>query len=642
MAFRIYKYPFLILTLSLAIGILIAFERLTAGFSALLLLFAILAYLFSMGKRGFAPFIGTFMLFAATGALSIALQTWTGSGKNFETNYLPGDALKLKVLSVSTPKENKWQKVIAEVNQTISGEELRNVNGKLLLFCSPEMPIRPQEGDIVFINSELHKIENLNNPGEFDAEWYWRTKNIRYMSFVSDWQLLGNEISYFNATMEKIRSYFRFVLSKFLSGEENQVAHALIIGDRNLLERETTAAFSNSGIMHLLAVSGLHVGIFYALLIYFFQLFRNKISRYHAIGIALIIIWIYAFLTGLSASVLRAVIMFTIIGISELSGKNNSNINTLFFAGFLILVVDPLSLFDIGFQLSFMAILSIYLFNPIVGSLLNFKNPVLKFLWMGTAVGVSAQVLTIPFTLYYFHQFPNYFILSNIVVLILGGVVLGAGIVLLILAKIPFVNKLAALVLFSSLYVVIQTGHLTNSIPGSVGRGFSFSYLLIPLILVLILAWRFAGNKIKNRWAAALGLLIIFSSLHFGRVGRMYDHNITFYNENFPCFSLKIRDELLFFYAGGDSQRKKAEFLATAYQSIYPAEINFLPLESLKNIEIRKGKMHCQIKNRNEAVEINIGDSFYSLNTKQKNLSIFKSLKQRNIDLSKGAFKTAI
>lgn len=145
-----------------------------------------------------------------------------------------------------------------------------------------------------------------------------------------------------------------------MSGKNLAIALALILGDKSLIDSEITASFTNTGAMHVLAVSGLHIGIIMQILMVVFSQFPRFISKRKAIFTVVVLMWFYAFITGLSPSVLRAVFMFSVLVVAQLMGKNYSAINTLFFTGFVLIFINPFTLFDIGFQLSFLAMLGIF------------------------------------------------------------------------------------------------------------------------------------------------------------------------------------------------------------------------------------------------------------------------------------------
>ncbi len=588
-----YRRPFVFIVLLFLTGILAGHHRFP--FSASLILFVSFLALFGLTFRfisGRLHVLSVGGLIISAGMLLVSLENDSLRSASFSQNYLPGDVYRVRLEAVSHREAGKWQRAIGECDRILRDGTGMRVNGRVLLYFSPELRIR--RGDLCLMSSELQTVRNRNNPGEFDAEAYWRNQGIRQMGFVSEdeFRISGHHLSVFNRFLDGVRNYFRQVLDHFLEGGEQQVAQALLLGDRDLLERETTEAFSKAGIMHLLAVSGLHVGIFYAMIIYLAGFLRNRIRRRQAILIAILLIWFYAFLTGLSASVFRAVLMFSVIGLAEILRRRQDAINTLFLAAFVILVIDPLALFDIGFQLSFTAMLSIYLFNPYIVNLFRLRNAVLRFFWEGTAVGLAAQVLTFPLSLYYFHQFPNYFWLANLVVILLGGVILGSGLLLVLFAKIPFLNKLLAFAFGIGLWLVIQTGYRVSELPFSAARGFIPSVGITLLITALIILWRSQRfqTRSKIRFLIPGALVAIFLFVHSQRATRLSSSNLVVYNANFACFSIKLKKHTFFFYEGTEKQQEQASYLARAFSSTYPATVSYLRLKRGEDLRLQLGK----------------------------------------------------
>ena len=189
----------------------------------------------------------------------------------------------------------------------------------------------------------------------------------------------------------------------------------------------------------------------------FLMLFKKWISKNQIIIIALVIVWIYSLMTGLSASVVRSAVMFTLLVGSGLLNRSYNNFNVLAFSAFLILMWNPHFLYDIGFQLSYLAMFGIFMFYKPLGKLIYFKNKIIRLAYEGTMVGIAAQILTVPLTLYYFHQFPNYFIITNLGLMIFSFLILALGIALFSFNWLAFLAKFFAYILFVSLFV-----HLTH------------------------------------------------------------------------------------------------------------------------------------------------------------------------------------
>ena len=162
----------------------------------------------------------------------------------------------------------------------------------------------------------------------------------------------------------------------------------------------------------------------YILFFFCFFFFSKVISKKKSLFIILLLLWLYALLTGFSPSVSRAVFMFSILGIAKSTSNSYNPINSLFFSGFILLLINPLYIYDIGFQLSYLAMLGIFIFYKPFVSMFYFNNLFLNWIWKGSIIGVSAQLMTLPITLYYFHSFPNYFLITNLGIMCVSSVLL--------------------------------------------------------------------------------------------------------------------------------------------------------------------------------------------------------------------------
>lgn len=215
------------------------------------------------------------------------------------------------------------------------------------------------------------------------------------------------------------------VKSKFTNKENASVIIALTSGYKGELDRETIMAFSKSGSMHLMAVSGLHVNYIYLLLSYILYFFGNtRWLRYLKTIIILACIWFYTIFTGMAASILRASIMISCLEISKQSARSNRSLNSLSFAFLLICIIDPESFYDAGFRLSFLATLSIIIIHVKFVKLWDFKSKIFKYLWNSISISISCQLGTFPLTLTYFGYLPVYFMICNLAAIPLSALII--------------------------------------------------------------------------------------------------------------------------------------------------------------------------------------------------------------------------
>ncbi len=256
-------------------------------------------------------------------------------------------------------------------------------------------------------------------PFDFDYGNYLRNQRVAFRFIAVEYQYAeeeaGFQVALFSATIKK------YLREKYKEGglDDSQLAilNALFLGDKNLLTYEQKASFSDAGAMHLLAVSGLHVGIIYMLLLGLVSLFGVKKHNPWATFLIIVMLWFYAAVTGFSPSVLRASLMFTILELGRLSNRHTGIFNLLGASMFIILLIEPLSVFNIGFWLSHAAVASIVSFYPKINGWFHFRFPPFKWCWSIVAVSLAAQIGTLPLSIYAFHEFPLYFILTNILLI---------------------------------------------------------------------------------------------------------------------------------------------------------------------------------------------------------------------------------
>ena len=479
--------------------------------------------------------------------------------------------------------------------------------------------------DVCLVQTDLSPIRNKSNPGEFDSEFFWKHKGITYIGFANgqSYYKIGEADVPFSNVFLHLRNYFSAILDKHLTGNELGVAKALILGDRSSLDAEITGKFGNTGAMHILAVSGLHVGILIQILTSFFGLFKRWISKNRAILISLILVWIYALLTGFSASVVRSVVMFSLLVGSQLLEKNYNNYNVLAFSAVVILIWNPHFLFDIGFQLSYLAMLGIFMFYKPLSKLVYFKNKVLRLAYEGTMVGIAAQVMTVPLTLYYFHQFPNYFILTNLGLMVFSFVILVLGVSLFSVSFLAILAKPVAWVLSFSLTVMLLIIHYIDALPGAVSSGFVLNSFAVLLLfgLILLLFYALYYQRMRLLQFVLVSSTIFVVALVYVRYSKITSRQICFFQSDRPVFAVKLDQRSFVFYADKDKNPKQAEFLGKSFQKIYPSELQLIEISGKKETQVTYGKAKITVTREKGGYAIQVNNKSYFYMTGQNNFS---------------------
>lgn len=306
-------------------------------------------------------------------------------------------------------------------------------------------------GDFIEVNSRLNSIHSLGNPNEFDYSKYLKNKQIAAQIFLtSNTRWIKYKSSFpLNRYSTIIRNRCLNIFKRSgLQSHNLFVASALTFGYKDDLNTFVKNIFSRTGTMHVLAVSGLHVGIIFLIVNSIVSLLKIPF-RYDWLGhfFIFLIIWSYALITGLSSSILRATTMMSFFIIARVFNKHTSIYNVLFSSVFFLLFVNPFLIIDVGFQLSILAVFGILFFYPKIYDLITFENYILKKIWAISAVSLAAQLTTFPISVFYFHQFPNLFLLSNVFVIPLVFILLLVGLFTIVLS---FNNPI--LILWGKLY----------------------------------------------------------------------------------------------------------------------------------------------------------------------------------------------
>ena len=354
-------------------------------------------------------------------------------------------------LSGYPEKRNASWSFRARIISVTEDDSVRHARGSLMLwFMSDTLPSEWKPGDQMTLRLKPRRVENNGNPCEFNYRRYLEGQGIKQMAFFR----AADIIDYRNDGRRTVRESSLIAAHAMtgafrragLSGEELGLVTALTIGDKELLDKEQLTSFSRSGAMHIMAVSGLHVGMISMALsgMLFFLRGRMKIIRPLIIVPAL---WGFAFITGMSPSVLRATIMFTFLQAGSLLHRPAPAMNSLLASAFILTAARPAVLFEAGFQLSYLAVAFIITFYYPFYRLLRIKNRIADWFWQMTAVSLVAQAGTLALTVRLFNIFPLLFLLTNIVVIPISFIVLLLAMLLLVTAAFPPLSALIALIL---------------------------------------------------------------------------------------------------------------------------------------------------------------------------------------------------
>lgn len=431
-------------------------------------------------------------------------------------NYLVGEIQQLRA-------SEKSMRLLLKVNMIGStADSMRFGKGFLLTYLDLDARSRSLNyGDRILLKGNIRPIDPARNPKAFDFAHFMHLNNTHFSTRAdsASWQKLNEQPSNsLLALTDRLRQRCINILRKHLpTDNEFAVGAALVLGYKDEITDEVRNAYINTGAMHILAVSGMHVAIVYMSIVPLLGLLKLKGKQWRFIKMLILLaaVWGFALLTGASPSVLRAAAMLSFVIVGESFERRPNIYNTLASSAFLLLCVNPYLLFNIGFQLSYLAVLGIVYFQPPIYRLWYIKNKIGDYFWKLIALSLAAQIATAPISLYYFHQFPVYFILSGLAVVPVAGIILMGAISLFILDGIPVLGWLLGQGLYWLIWLSNAAIFLIQQIPGGLLTGIWVSAASAVLLYTAIAALSGAFELRKFRWVlVAMACFLSVSAIY--------------------------------------------------------------------------------------------------------------------------------
>ncbi|WP_206366960.1 ComEC/Rec2 family competence protein [Sphingobacterium sp. SGG-5] len=457
---------------------------------------------------------------------------------------------------------------------------------------SDSLKISLKYGDIIAVANRIKEVPPPHNPHEFDYKAYLANKDVWFQCFLSteQYQLLSHDGGNFLvATALRARKTLMDKFDVYLQNEKAfQVVSALIFGHRSQIDSDTLQAFTDTGTVHVLSVSGLHVGLVFGFLNFLFGwLDRRRYGKIIRSTIILLSIWSYVVLTGMAAPILRAGIMISFFLLSTLIGRKQVPLNTLAASAFFILLYAPKSLFDVGFQLSYLAIAGIVLLYPYMKQCYLPANTYLAWIVEYSYVSIAAQLFTLPVVLYYFGQFPTYFLFGNLFIALPSTAIMYVG---LTLALCPFhiVNIYLGKLLDMLLAFSIAGLEWMTDLPFAVIRGIAWPPLLVVFGLLFVVGLTISlANKSKGAILVSTGLLGTMGAiLCWQFIGKINYAGLNVYNVRSGLALAYIEDRRVALFSSFDSISHPTLVFHVLPDLAYYADtdaIQFIPIPDEKN-----------------------------------------------------------
>jgi len=428
----------------------------------------------------------------------------------------------------------------------------QKVTGKLLLNVQKDSTFTSLKvDDLVTTKTVFKDLISPLNPHQFDYKSYLKKQYIYHQLFSENNKLLilDRRKSRLFGFAAQLRETINIKLKEFdFKADELAIVNALILGQRQDISEEIYNSYTQAGAIHILAVSGLHVGIILFILNFLFRpLERLKEGKFIKTVIILILLWSFAVVAGLSASVTRAVTMFSVVAIG-MNLKRPSNIyNTLAISMFILLLFKPTFLFDVGFQMSYLAVFSIVWIQPIIYRIWTPKYYLVNKFWQILTVTISAQFGVVPISLFYFHQFPGLFFISNLVIIPVLGFILGLGIFVIALALLNFLPQFLASIFGYIISLMNDFVMLISKQEDFLFKHISFGLLSVisSYLLIIVLVKLYKNKSYRYISLALLSISLFISVLIFNNYNNSSNEFLIFHKSRFSLIGIKQNTEFV-------------------------------------------------------------------------------------------------
>lgn len=395
----------------------------------------------------------------------------------------------------------------------------KEANGKAILYLQKDSAaLNLKWGDKLLVHTVFTPPKNSGNPYEFDYQGYLQRQGFGATAYIpaDKWQKIGSNsgfslIKYAHYCREYLLEIFR---KNKIEKDEYAVLAALTLGYTGEISQEVRDDFTASGAMHILSVSGQHVAILYFALAFLLSLL-DKVTRSEKPKLLTIILflWLYALITGLSSPTVRSAIMFSFVLAGKMVDRKMSIYNSIFASAFVMLAYNPFDLFNVSFQLTYSALLGIVFFQPLIYSKLSFNNGVVDWVWNMFSVSIAAQIGILPLQLFYFQQFANYFLLTNLMVIPVATLIIYCSVATLSFSAIDVLAQGLAFLLKWLVWILNFSVNFIHNLPASLfaNIGFGVEQVILLTIAIFAVGYFIYNKKFQSLAVALVALCLIFS-----------------------------------------------------------------------------------------------------------------------------------
>ncbi len=603
---KVFGYLPLHFCVCLVIGIVLQFYTVIWQFGFLklyMVLSLILVFLLLLKSKILKTFLA-FILFFYVGVSSVFIN----NDRNYENYYkahLRDDSYVILKIAKVLKSGNYHYKYKTEVVQI---DSLKTKGNILLNITKDTLSEILKVDELIYVKPEFVKINKPLNLHQFDYKFYLEKQGVYQQIYLNkhqyknvgfkEFSLIGLSAKFRNKVLESLKEYH-------FKTDELAVINALLLGQRNEISKDLISDYSKAGAIHILAVSGLHVGIILWILTWLLKpLERIKNGKIIKTICVVFLLWMFAFIAGLSASVVRAVTMFTFLAIGLSFQRKNVILFSLITSMFFLLVFKPMFLFDVGFQLSYLAVFGIILIHPKLYAIYKPKFWLDKKIWEITTVSIAAQIGVLPLSLYYFHQFPGLFMLSNLIIIPFLGAILMCGIIIIIGALLGILPQVLATVYG---YIIAAMNNFINWISNQeqfLFKEISLSFLMMLVIYIFIVfGLHFLMNKSPKKLIYFLSSIFIIQSVYLFENYQKKNKKefIVFHKSRNTILGNRIGENLFVNHDLDSISILKTNALAS-----------YIVAENVKSIDNKGVKNLCQFKNETILIVDSLG--VYQLN----------------------------
>jgi competence protein ComEC len=448
----------------------------------------------------------------------------------------PSEYLVIRINNEPVLK-NGYLRFTVEVVETLNKNKKTATSGTLLIALKDSAAGKLNYGDVLLIKSHYSTVDPPYNPAEFNYKQYLANQNIYYQQFLfaHQYAVMGRNAG--NPIVAYALGLRRHLVNKLKVNMHDPdaiaVASGLLLGYRADLSGDILQTYSKTGAIYVLTVSGAQLAAIYFLLSFSLGfLSRHKYGKILRAIIIIGVLWYYALLTGLSPAICRAVVVVSMVVIGRTYNRYINTLNLLAASAFVLLLYDPFWITEVGFQLGYLAVAGLILLRPIVCKWLVFKNKMADKIWNLCAVSISAQVVTFPLTMFYFHQFPVYFLVSNLLVVIPVAIIMYSGILYLLLPKITVISSFLGYILENIILIMNNLLGLIKHVKFSnIDKIWinSIEYLLLYIIIISLFYFLYE----KKVWLFKLFLaciLLLSINVSLDRMNAQHTNSIAFLN----------------------------------------------------------------------------------------------------------------